>query len=498
MSELAWQRTPLLTVAFFFFRQIKLMVTNLSNLLPAFVGIFVAVKNNIWLLYIFIIGYVVVTLINAFLQRHYYLYAIADDAVHVKTGIFNRQHLTLKYERIQQAEIHQTWYFRPFGLTLLNVDSAGSAGKEVMIPGLSLERAHYLRQQMLETATVTPQVEPNERPQTEPAPTLSQHFSTAEIIRAGIIDNKLFVLLAVLIYPAGQLDLFDNYIEPWLDQHLSWFSQDSAWVLVVLIFAVPLLLLFLFAIVMSLVMYHDLTVTIDGDRFQARSGALTIRTLSFRYPKLQAVRIRRNLRARLLNRSVLRVSQLQPRQTAAAASGQQFMLPVVSPTLMSTLREHLLLPQDTSVNWQRLSTLALLKPSLWIALLAPIALGVSYFALELEHYSFIFAAGLWLVLQTYFTLRWYNYGYTFASSEREQWFAVRSGVIGRKENWYPRHKVQQIDVVQGPWLRLLGFQHLQLHTAAGSEVIKYLPSQQALTLQRDWVHAIASSYRRWM
>ncbi|RUO75067.1 hypothetical protein CWI80_07000 [Pseudidiomarina sediminum] len=497
MSELAWQRTPLLTMAFFFFRQIKQLVTNLSNLLPAFLGIFVAVKNNIWLLYIFIGGYVVFIIINAILQQRFYWYAIADDAVHVKTGVLNRQHLTLKYERIQQAEIHQTWYFRPFGLTLLNVDSAGSAGKEVMIPGLSLERAHYLRQQMLETQTQAPQTS---GAPTTPAeePGFRQHFSTAEIIRAGIIDNKLFVLLALLLYPAGQFDVFDNYIEPWLDQHLSWFSQDTAWLLVVLIFVVPILVLFILAIVVSLVLFHDLTVTIEGDRFQARSGAFTIRTLSFRYPKLQAVRIRRNLRARLLNRSVLKVSQLQPRQSAGQPSAQQFMLPVVAPALLATLREYLRLPNATDVHWQRLSTLALLKPSLWVAVLTPGALAFAYFALELEQYSFIFAGGLWLVLQVYFTLRWYNYRYTFASTSREQWFAVRRGVIGRSENWYPRHKIQQIDVVQGPWLRMLGFHHLILHTAAGSETIKYLPSEKALELQRDWTHAIASSHRRWM
>ncbi|WP_198678771.1 PH domain-containing protein [Pseudidiomarina insulisalsae] len=501
MSELSWQRTPLITIAFFLLRQVKQLVSNISNLIPVFAAIFVAGKNATWLPFALVGGYLAYVVISAILQQRFFLYAIADDAVHIRTGLFNRQHLTLKYERIQQAEIHQVWYFRPFALTILSVDSAGSAGKEVMIPGLTMTLAQELRQRMLETSTVS---ETSAETATESAatPDVEQHFPASEIVRAGIIDNKLFVLLAVLIYPVSQLDLLENYVVPWVQAHVSWLSSDNAWLLVGGATVAGLALLFLLAIVVSLITYHDLHLSISGERFQARSGAFSIRTLSFRYPKLQAVYIRRNLRARLLRRSVVRVSQLQPRQAQAGqTSAQQFVLPVVDQRFLQRFRARLRMPEQHEVHWQRLSNLALLGPSLWLALLAPLAAVALVLGAESGMLGLLLTALGWLIIQTLIVLSWRNYAYSFVTSgttPQEQWFVVRRGVFSRNENWYPRHKVQQLDVVRGPWLRLLGFAHLILHTAAGSESIRYLPAKQALTLQQEWTQEIAQNRRRWM
>ncbi|MFC0446304.1 PH domain-containing protein [Pseudidiomarina halophila] len=503
MSELTWQRTPLITIAFFLLKQLKQLVTNITNLIPVFAAIFVAGKNSTWIVIALAAGYILYIIISAILTQRFFLYAIADDAVHLRTGIFNRKNLTLKYERIQQAEIHEVWYFRPFKLTILSVDSAGSAGKEVQIPGLTMELAQQLRQRML-TENVSgggdAEISDSENSETE-EPELTKRFPVAEIIRAGIIDNKLFVLLAVLIYPISQLDLLENYIVPWVEQHLDWFNTESAWIIGVGMVIGTFAVLFLAAIVVSLLTFHDLTLTVNGDRYQAKSGALSIRTLSFRYPKLQAVSIHRNLRARLLRRSVVNVSQLQPRTTQGAQGAQQFVLPVVDDEFLAKFRARLRLPSPAKVNWQRLSPLALLGSSLWLALLAPVIATVLYFAAEGGLMGVAAAALGWVVLQTMVVLSWKNYGYSFVSSDsepKEQWFVVRRGVFSRNQNWYPRHKVQQIDLHQGPWLRLLGFSHLVLHTAAGSETIRYLPDSEAQELQLQWIEEIAGNPRRWM
>ncbi|MDN7125317.1 PH domain-containing protein [Pseudidiomarina terrestris] len=504
MSELTWQRTPLITIAFFLFKQLKQLVTNISNLIPAFAAIFVIGKDSVWVLFGLAGAYLLYVIISAVLTQRFFLYAIADDAVHLRTGIFNRKHLTLNYERIQQAEIHQVWYFRPFKLTVLSVDSAGSAGKEVQIPGLKMELAQDLRQRMLaESVSPSGQRQESAAADTkEDAARITKHFPVAEIIRAGIIDNKLFVLLAVLIYPISQLDLLEDYVVPWVQQHLAWFNSESAWIIGAGIAVGSLAVLFLAAIAVSLLTYHDLTLTIEGERFQAKSGALSIRTLSFRYPKLQAVYVRRNLRARLLQRSVVTVSQLQPRAAQGGnPAAQQFTLPVVDAAFFAEFREQLRLPPAAEVNWQRLSPLALLGSSLWLALLAPVIATLLFFAAESGWPGIAATLAGWILMQTMVVLSWRNYGYSFVSrttTPAEQWFVVRRGIFSRNENWYPRRKVQQIDVQQGPWLRLLGFSHLILHTAAGSETLRYLPSENAQSLQQQWVDEIAKNSHRWM
>ena len=501
MAELNWQRTPLITIAFFLLKQLKQLVSNFSNLVPVFAAIFVGGKNSIWIPIALVSVYILWVIVSAILNQRFFLYAIDDDAVHVRSGVFNRQHLTLKYERIQQAEVHEAWYFRPFKLTILSVDSAGAAGKEVQIPGLTMALATELRQRML-AQTIKPTTE-QASSSAEPEVDLQKSFPTSEIIRAGIIDNKLFVLLAVLAYPMSQLDLLEDYVVPWVEANLGWLNTEQAWLLTAAAVVGVLTLLFVAAIVVSLLTYHDLTLTLHGDRFQARSGALSIRTLSFRYPKLQAVFVRRNLRARLLKRASVRVSQLRPvtAQANGQAGGQQFVLPVVDGSFLHEFRRRLRLPQADQVHWQRLSNLALLGPSLWLAVLFPIGAAILYFAAELGVWGLLGSVALWLIVQTLVVLSWRNYGYSFVTSSTdpsEQWFVVKRGIFSRNENWYPRHKVQQIDVVQGPWLRLLGFSHLLLYTAAGAESIRYLPAEQGQQLQQDWVSEIGQQHRRWM
>lgn len=501
MAELNWQRTPLITIAFFLLKQLKQLVSNFSNLVPVFAAIFVGGKNSIWIPIALVSAYVLWVIISAILNQRFFLYAIDDDAVHVRSGVLNRQHLTLKYERIQQAEVHEAWYFRPFKLTILSVDSAGAAGKEVQIPGLTMALATDLRQRML--AQTTTSTTESAGTAAEPEMDLQKSFPTSEIIRAGIIDNKLFVLLAVLAYPMSQIDLLEDYVIPWVDAHLGWLNTEQAGLLTAAAVAGLLALLFVASIVISLLTYHNLTLSLQDDRFQARSGALSIRTLSFRYPKLQAVFIRRNLRARILRRASVRVSQLRPvsAQANGQAGGQQFHLPVVDAAFLREFGQHLRLPQAEQVHWQRLSNLALLGPSLWLAVLFPVAAALLYFAADVGLWGVLGSAALWVVLQALVVLSWRNYGYSFVTSSTtpsEQWFVVKRGIFSRNENWYPRHKVQQIDVVQGPWLRLLGFSHLLLYTAAGAESIYYLSAEQAQQLQQDWIREIGQQHRRWM
>ncbi|SFR56766.1 Uncharacterized membrane protein YdbT, contains bPH2 (pleckstrin homology) domain [Pseudidiomarina maritima] len=493
MTDLVWQRTPLLTIGFFIAKEVRNLVRNITNFIPVLAAIFVS--NSDWLPYAVIGGYLVFIIVSAILNHHFFLYALADDAVHLRTGVLGKKSLTLKYERIQQAELDQSWYFRPFDLVILRVDSAGSAGKEVEIPGLPIDLAQQLRQRMLSQAQstqLTPETD-SDAGAIEAAPETEVVFSLKEIIRAGIMDNKVFVLLAVLIYPLSQTDVLEETVVPWLEANIA-FLEESLWLNVALIVA-ALALLFVLAIGVTLVRYYNLHFSILNKRYQAKAGLFTIRTVSFRYQKLQRVQLRQNLRGRLLKRFSLRVSQLQPSAHAQQQTGNaSFILPVLTQSLVRDLCQWLQLPRHDNLNWQRIHFIALLNPSFWIALVAPSALAIAYFNDVPLIWSLLGAVALWLMMQSYAIARWRNYGFTFDNG----WLAIKRGVFGRKENWYPLYKVQQIDVYQSPWLRLLGYADILVHTAAGAEVIKYQPAQLAKQLQRDWAGQIGRNYQRWL
>lgn len=493
MTELVWQRTPLLTIGFFIAKEVRNLIRNITNFIPVLAVVFVT--DSAWLPYAVGGGYLVFILLSAVFNHRFFLYALTDDAVHLRTGVFSKKSLTLKYERIQQAELDQTWYFRPFGLTILRVDSAGSAGKEVEIPGLSTVLAQKLRQQMLaeNKASVGGQAQDElAASSNNPQPEFVRQFGMAELIRAGIVDNKLFVLLAVLIYPVSQTDILEDHLVPWLEANVQ-FIEQSIWLNAGLAMA-ALALLFVLAIAVTVIHFYNLTLTIYKQRYQTRSGLFSIRTVSFRYHKLQRVRIRQNLRARLLKRFNLRVSQLQPSVNAQRQQSGSFVLPVLSQNDLNTLCRWLNLPDRHQLTWQRLSPLALLQPSFWVALTAPLIAIVSYLKWENSMLAVLLGATIWLTLQLYVIARWQRYGFT----DNAGWLGVKSGVFGHKEHWYPLYKAQQIDCYQSPWLRFLGYADVIVYTAAGAEVIKYQPYRLAKQLQQAWLTNIATNRARWM
>lgn len=500
MNKLSWHRTPLLTIVFFAAKEIRALVRNITNLLPVLAA--VVVTDKLWVTYSVIGAYLTYIVIRAVLNQRYFLYSLADDAIHLRSGILGKTNLTLKYERIQQAEIDQSWYLRPFGLVTLRIDSAGSAGKEVEIPGLSMTRAHYLRERMLDgtaTADATTECVADTDAVAEQAvdtavtkPVKHIQFPLGEVFRAGLIDNKIFVIFAVLMYPITQGDFFEELVIPWLTKQLS-FIQSSA-IMSIGIVVLTILVMFFIAIGLTMLRYYSLQLTVVDQLYQARMGLLSIRTLGFRYEKLQRVQIRQNIRSRLLRRYTASVNQLQPRATGQQQESTTFVLPILTVEQLSQFCQWLGLPRTDTLLWQKIHFISLLHPSFWIALTAPAIALTCYLNDVTGLVSLAIAAGTWVLLQAYAVARWHRYGFVIEHG----WLAKRHGVFGRKENWYPLYKAQQISVYQSPWLRVLGYAHLVIHSAAGTEMIKYQPYQTAVALQQEWVQRIGTDFRRWM
>jgi putative membrane protein len=497
MRELLWQRPAAITIAFFIFHQLKRLLSNFSNFIPMLSVIFVT-GISLQSLVLISLAYVLVILVAALLNYRYFAYAVGDDALHVRSGIFNRQQLTLKFARIQQAEIKQPWYFRPFQLTIIGVDSAGSSGKEIEIPGLTVSNAQQLRGRLLasKVAAQTPGDEPLQAttdPDQHPERLdYQQQFSLRELMRGGLMDNKIWLLLAVLVYPLSQLNVFEDHVAPWLEQQTEVWNQTPA-VTVTVTVIVTIVLLFVLGLVMTLITDYGLSLKVAKGRFYAQAGLLTIRSLSFRYHKLQRVVFKQNLRGRLLKRWSLTLNQLQPSKQPQSQQ-QVFRLPVLDRSIVTTLRQHLRLPDPEQLSWQRLPFAALLGPSLVLALIAMTISWWSFLTATHTDAPLRLITGLWLLLQIWLIARWRCYRYAYQA----QWLVLRQGVLGQREHWYPLHKIQQINVDQSPWQRLLGLVSLQLIGAAGQERISWQPAHTAYALQQQWLTNIHSSQQSWM
>ena len=90
----------------------------------------------------FLISALIMGLIGpAFRQKGY---AVRERDISYKTGLINRKTTTVPFNRVLHCDIKQGIISRYFGLSKLNVYTAGGAKSDLAIPGLSAEKAKKL------------------------------------------------------------------------------------------------------------------------------------------------------------------------------------------------------------------------------------------------------------------------------------------------------------------------------------------------------------------
>jgi len=92
----------------------------------------------IWLL----ISIVIMAIVGpAFRQKGY---AVRERDISYKTGLLFRKTTTIPFNRVQHCDIKQGLISRYFGLSKLNVYTAGGAKSDLSIPGLTTDKAQKL------------------------------------------------------------------------------------------------------------------------------------------------------------------------------------------------------------------------------------------------------------------------------------------------------------------------------------------------------------------
>jgi len=146
----------------FFFQNILLVfLAFLFFLMPLFIFSSVLTILLIFALFIIIFYY------WAKLTYYFWKYEITEDAVRIERGVVWKKYISIPYERIQNVDIYRGVLARIFGLSALNIQTAGYSGgggrygllltPEGNLPGLSVDIAEKLRDDLIKRAKGTRQ-----------------------------------------------------------------------------------------------------------------------------------------------------------------------------------------------------------------------------------------------------------------------------------------------------------------------------------------------------
>lgn len=87
------------------------------------------------------------------LRFSYWKYALLKDELVLVRGIFNRVHTIVPLRRIQHLDVSQDLFEREYDLGKLVIHTAGTRSSEVILPGLAIEEAERLRDEMKKVIT---------------------------------------------------------------------------------------------------------------------------------------------------------------------------------------------------------------------------------------------------------------------------------------------------------------------------------------------------------
>lgn len=505
-----WQRLSPLSIIYFV---IKHVVDTVKGGIQTFAfapaAIIATTGDNRWfLLAIFALGSSVVLIIGSILSFLKFRFRIEGNKFLIRSGVFKRKRLSLNFDRIQNVGLIEPIYFRPFSLTIMAIESAGSSSEEVSLGGVPRTLAQAIRKHILdykkdennleETATETT-ASTNDHASNEDILHTEEELlnhPVSELVRYGMSNNNVWVF-------AGIGAAFLSQIEWWeSDFFTQLFDNGGATIgtgiiaitlfIIALVFTV-LSILFLASILGSVIVNYKYRLTYAGDRFHRTRGLLERQETSLPKIKVQNITVAQPLIARLLRRSHITVGQIGFKSKKNQNRGKKFIIPSIQPDFIKNLTQ--LLYNSVQIHETPLKSISnkfIYRHVLFSALPAAlIAAGLLSIAIDWLAIIPILAP---IIAAPAIILRWKRYGYSTDGNTG----LIQTGFLGHQKTIFPFHKVQSVKMTRTPGQLRYNLATLRVMLAGKTITIPYMPFEDAIEWRDRILYVVETSNEPWM
>jgi len=495
-----WQRVSPIALLYFFFNNVMLLVNNFIYLIPVIFTSYKKVLENPFWLGIGVLGVLALFGLGAFLQFYFFKYRLGEQTIEIKAGVIFKKHLNLPFSRIQNVKLIAPVYFRPFGYTSVELDTAGSAKSEAIIVALDIHLAERLKREIL--AQVTEQAPAGqETTDADHQETVLNRRSLKDLVIHGLTNNRVWIFLAMLapmIEPTMR-NSRDFLTSIGIDLEQIFSPQTHAW-WELGVYALGLLLLsyvivMLFSIVGSIIAFYGFTLSKQGDNYIRRSGLLTRHEVVMKLPRLQLVIRQQDWLDILINRINLRFEQTK--SIVNAKPGMEIRNKIMVPSINDQQCRHLIddvWPANSQaiMNYARISKRFIVK---YISVLSvlPITLG-GFFMYHERPLLSLAAVALFGFICLFVVMRWLRWGYAMD----KEFIYIRKGLLGVNYYVFPIHKIQQTVFKQSWFMRRRGLASIILLVASGAQKIPFMPAVMARQIINESLFHVESTKRNWM
>lgn len=447
-------------------------------------------------IYLGITGIVVFIAIIAFLRYWFFKFYIdykLEEFV-IENGIFNKTKTTIPFHKIQKVNIDQSLIQRIFNVHKLELDTAGSDGKEASINAISQEMAVELKQHLLEN-TEKNTYSTNEVVQDEEVRSFIT-IGISSLLKIGITANyiKSFAYIFLVITTVsdnlrqiGRDDLIDDNINQ-LEQ-----------IPIVSLLLGLLIFVFTAIIVVNLIItvakYFNFTIKKDKKSFVLTYGLLNIKNTIINPEKVQIIKLTQNFFQKKLDVNTVEIFQASSEIKRASAKDKT-KIPGCNKSEKEQILKLLIgkLPQHQITLFPNIRKLLL---SLFFFILIPVSVGwiinynINKFTLS-EMLIIISIYVLFFGTILYFSFRNYR---LFISDE---FIVKQSGAWDIDHEIMKPYKIQAIETQQFIWQKITNIGSVVLYTAGGKVSFSTGNYTEIKEQVNKWLYQVEISKENWM
>ncbi|MBC7418967.1 MAG: PH domain-containing protein [Pedobacter sp.] len=432
----------------------------------------------------------------SYLRFTFYLDEAEREFV-VEKGIFNRDHLVIPLEKIQQVNITQSILQKLIGVYGLKIDTAGVKGEEVHIRAITEFAAIRLKEHLLVSKNEIEQQLTNEIDTSNECKPIVE-ISNNTLLKVGLTSHYSQSLLLLLsffyfvwyegnhVVEAFKLDT--NQLEATAKGFL---GVLSAFILV----AVFLLTLLIINLIRTFYKYFELQISVQNGNLLISSGFIAKKNTILNPKKVQLASYSQNYFQQKLGLVNLTIKQphFGGAKQKEGLQGSAIHLPGCSPTEKDELMQLILskLPQGGNTflpNWRFVNLPNFFKIFLPALVFFFVAINNQEVRPYLNFVWIYLVIGLCMV---YFSYR--NHKLTVS----EAFIVKQKGIWDISQNILKPSNIQSITAFQYPWHKGIDVGHLNLHTAAGTIHFKYGNYTEIKLLVNYWLYLVEKGEENW-
>ena len=417
----------------------------------------------------------------------------------VNKGILNKTRIAIPLDKIQQVNINQSLIQKIIGVHALEVDTAGSSGKEATIRAIRHDLALSLKERLLETGHAPQSAESGI---TTASAEINRPFiqiSLISLLKTGITSNYARSFALLIAFVATTFQYVEDYIEVagYDEDPLDEYINPKVMLRFIAVIIVGIIIITLVInLVRTIFRYFDYRITKQHDSLLLSYGLINTKNTILRPRKVQIVAIARNYFQKKLNINDLRIRQASGVDSSSDKAQQQtaIEIPGCNDNEKDALLKFLLgsIPEKGVIIKPNIRKIIIESVKFLV-----IPLGVfccfTFFLPELYEYMLLVPAYILFVgLLIYFAFR---HNRLFVTDD---FIIKQSGAWDVSREYIAPHKIQSVSLTQFFWHKSADIGIVSLHTAGGSVSFGLANYTKLKELVNQWVYQVETSDKNWM